>query len=93
MTVCDVCLDAEDKTIPMGDTDAPGIKERSDGPASLSVKWCGDKSSNLPAERLDNMTDVNRVVRGTSSEKETPNKTIVLTDQNARHFDRCHPGN
>ena len=77
MTVWGVCPDVEDKTIPMGDSDAPGIKERSDGPASLSVNWCGDKSSNSPAERLDNMTDVNRVVRGTSP--------------GARQFDRRQP--
>ena len=50
----------------MGETNAPSIKERSDGPVSLSVKWCGDKSSNSPAERLDNMMNVNQIVKGTS---------------------------
>ena len=52
MTVRDVSLDAEDKTIPMGDTDAPGIKEKGDGPTSLSVKLSGDKSSNSSAGKL-----------------------------------------
>ena len=39
---------------------------KSDGPASLSVRWCGNTSSDSSAERLDNMTDVKWVVRGTS---------------------------
>ena len=76
-TVRSVSLDVEDKTIPMGDTDAPGIKERGDGPTSLSVKYSGDKSSNSFAEKLDNMMDVKRVVWSTSP--------------SARQFDGCQP--
>ena len=65
MTVRGVSPNAEDKTIPMSDTDAPGIKEKCDRPMSLSGKWSDDKSSNSSAGKLDNMTDVKRVVWGT----------------------------
>ena len=50
----------------MGDSNAPGFKEKGDGPMSLSSKWSGDKSSNLSVGKLDNVTDVKRVVWGTS---------------------------
>ena len=62
VTVGDV---SPNETIPKCGTDAPGI-ERNDRPASLSIKWGGDKSSDSSAGKLDNMTDVNQVVRGTS---------------------------
>ena len=77
MTVRSVSPDAEDKAIPMGDTDAPGIKEKGDRPTSLSVKWSGVKSSNSSAGKLENMTDVKRVVWGTGL--------------GARQFDGCIP--
>ena len=60
------CQPKQKETIPKGGIDTPGI-ERNDRPASPSVKWGGDKSSDSSARKLKNMMNVNQVVRGTSS--------------------------
>ena len=66
MTVRGVSPDAEDKTISMGDTDAPGIEEKVTDQRVYQSSDVATSHQTRLLERLDNMTDDNQVVWATS---------------------------